>query len=104
METMERPALHDFYQSVGIADSDDVRSIVHCIWEDYNAIYQGLRNRTINFRFNRALFHDVIGEDISDHECLLMSEHLRQDIIEHPTRMASFAKYLCMGLISISAN
>ncbi|HOW81607.1 MAG TPA: hypothetical protein PK573_03525 [Spirochaetota bacterium] len=104
METIERPALSDFVKSVGISGNDDLESIVLSIWEDYNAIYWGIRNRTINFSFNSGLFRDVIGETITDQECLLMSEHLRQEIIEHPSRMASFTKFLCMGVISMNGN
>ncbi|HOO72619.1 MAG TPA: hypothetical protein PK926_12725 [Spirochaetota bacterium] len=94
----------DFYKSVGLSGTDEIESIIQSIWEDYLAIYRGIRNRTINFSFNTDLFRDVIGEEISDQDRFLMSEHLRQEIIEHPHEMASFTKYLCMGLISMSGN
>lgn len=104
MERIKRPSFSDFYLSVGVSGSDREISIIKSIWEDYVQIYDGIKNRSITFQFDRQLFFDVIGENITEQECRLMSEHLRQEILENPEELANFTKYLCMGLVRISGN
>ena len=104
MKNIKRPSFVSFYTAVGASGSDHETSIIKSIWEDYVHIYKGIISRSITFKFNRQLFFDVLGEEVSDMECRLMSEHLRQEIIEHPEEMATFTKYLCMGLIRITGN
>lgn len=104
MKTIKRPSFSDFYLAVGVSGSDREISIIKSIWEDYVQIYDGIKNRSISFLFDRQLFLDVIGEDITEQECRLMSEHLRQEIIENPEELANFTKYLCMGLVRITGN
>lgn len=104
MLKVRKPSYTDFYKAVGIVGEKEKDLIIEKIWEDYENIYSGIRNKSITFHFNRDLFLEAIGEVVSEQECRLMSEHLRIEIIEHPEEMASFTRYLCIGLVKITGN